>query len=310
MFVGVERSGLIETFHEVVAAAVGPDGRVIATLGADLERPFFLRSALKPFQALVSSRAGADLRAESLAVACASHGGYPVHLAYVRSMLIEVGLDESALRCPPARPAARSADRIAAVTGRDPAPIFHNCSGKHAGMLRACVAQGWPLEYRPADHPLQERVLDLAADVTGGEVAPVGVDGCGVPTVRGTVVDLARAFSRLATDDEFLEVRTAMARFPALTAGLQRGDDEIARWIPGAVKGGAEACLGIAWYGGVGIAAKAWSGNNQAVVVAALAMAQRLGIVSPYQDEMLSSMASPAVFGGGRRVGSMVLEGG
>jgi L-asparaginase II len=99
-----------------------------------------------------------------------------------------------------------------------------------------------------------------------------------------------------------------MARFPALTAGLERGDDEIARWIPGAVKGGAEACLGIGWYGGVGIAAKAWSGSNQAVVVAALEMARRVGIVSSYQDEMLAPMASPGVFGGGRRVGSMILE--
>ncbi|NIR36841.1 MAG: asparaginase, partial [Actinobacteria bacterium] len=51
MHVAVERSGLVEARHEVAAAAVDRDGRVIETLGSDTDRPFFLRSALKPFQA-------------------------------------------------------------------------------------------------------------------------------------------------------------------------------------------------------------------------------------------------------------------
>ncbi len=175
-------------------------------------------------------------------------------------------------------------------------------------MLRACVAQGWPLEYRPADHPLQQRVLAVAAEVTGGDVAPVGVDGCGVPTVRGTVEGLARAFTRLAAEPEFSEIRTAMTRFPSLVAGAGRGDDVVTRWIPGAVKGGAQGCIGLAWYGGVGIAAKAWTGGYGSAIVAMLEMARRIGIVSPYQAEMLAPAASPAVLGGGRRVGSLVLR--
>ena len=37
--------------------------------------------------------------------------------------------------------------------------LFHNCSGKHAGMLALCRAHGWPLEgYRLPDHPVQQRL--------------------------------------------------------------------------------------------------------------------------------------------------------
>ena len=308
MFATIERSGLVEARHEVVAAAVDADGSVIATLGEDLSRPFFLRSALKPFQALASQRCGARLENETLAIACASHGGYPIHLAYVRALLADVGLDETALRCPADRPAG-AADRMAAYRGDlDKRRIYHNCSGKHAGMLRACVASGWSTEYLPLQHPVQQMVLDIAADVTGGDVQPVGIDGCGVPTVRSTVTGLARAFSRLSVDTEFAPIRSAMARFAALTSSVDAGDVTLARWIPGVAKKGAEGCFGFAWYGGIGIAAKAWTGNYPAVTAAVLEMADRVGILSGYPRDMLIDRISVPVLGGGRRVGSFGLE--
>ncbi|MDX1691920.1 MAG: asparaginase [Acidimicrobiia bacterium] len=309
MFAGVVRSGLTETRHEVVAAAVAPDGTVIDTLGDGLDRPFFARSALKPFQALVSRRSGAALSGEPLAVACASHGAFPIHLAYVRSMLEEVDLDEDALRCPPARPGSRAADRLAAVSGdTGRRRIHHNCSGKHAAMLRACVASGWSLEYLDVDHPLQRRIVDLAAEVTGADVTPVGVDGCGVPTMRTTVAGLARAFARLAVDDDYEEIRTAMSRFPALTSYGDRPYERLATWIPAAVKGGAEGCVGLAWYGGVGIAAKCWSGNEDALMAAVVELADRIGILAPHPRDRLADVAASPVLGGGRPVGQVLLE--
>ena len=34
-----------------------------------------------------------------------------------------------------------------------------NCSGKHAAMLSACVAAGWPTAgYLERDHPLQQAI--------------------------------------------------------------------------------------------------------------------------------------------------------
>jgi L-asparaginase II len=306
--IGVVRSGLVEARHDVTVVAAAA-GRIVERIGDD-ESPFYLRSALKPFQTAVAQRMGAGLGPEQTAVVSASHGGQPVHLAYVRAILAEAGLDETSLRCPPARPLGAGADRTAARLGDlEERPIYHNCSGKHAGMLRACAARGWPLDYTDPGHPLQKEILDYAADVCGGDPRPVGVDGCGVPTVRSTVAGLALAFARLAADAELAEVYDAMHRFAALTSDGGRAEAVLACWADAAVKGGAMACIGLAHRSGVGIAAKCWTGQKEPAVMGVVAMADRLGLVGGYPREMLSSLAAPPVLGGGRRVGSYEVVG-
>ena len=100
--IGAIRSGLVEARHDVSVVAATAGG-VIESFG-DQGDQFFLRSAAKPFQAVIAQEAGAALMTEQMAVACGSHGGQPVHIALVRMMLAEVGLDETDLLCPPARP--------------------------------------------------------------------------------------------------------------------------------------------------------------------------------------------------------------
>ncbi|MCA1735845.1 MAG: asparaginase [Actinobacteria bacterium] len=80
------RSGLVETVHDGALAVVGPDGELVAWSG-EVDRPFFFRSVAKPFQAAVCNRLGAALERESLALACASHDGEPVHVALVSALL-------------------------------------------------------------------------------------------------------------------------------------------------------------------------------------------------------------------------------
>lgn len=304
MIVGSVRSGLVEGQHPVTAVAVDAGGRVVATLGGDLDREFFYRSSIKPFQAAVSQRAGADLGPEQLAIAASSHGGQPIHLAYVKSMLADVGLDVSALRCPPDFPMSASASRWLGHAA--PESLFHNCSGKHSAMLRACVASGWSLEYTTPDHPLQRQVINSVADLTGMAVEPTGIDGCGIPTLRGSVVGLARAFSRLATDDDLIEVADATFRFVGLTSDSTRAEANFARWFPGPVKGGAMGCIGMAWpAGSMGFAAKSWTGVGDAAAVGLFELLDRMGILPGYQREMLQPVARPAVLGGGQPVGQL-----
>ncbi|MEK8171988.1 asparaginase [Streptomyces sp. M19] len=70
-----------------------------------------------------------------------------------------------------------------------------NCSGKHAAMLAACLANGWPLgTYLDPDHPLQRLVLRTVEEVSGERVAHTGVDGCGAPLMSLSLTGLARAF--------------------------------------------------------------------------------------------------------------------
>src|SRR5207342_3375418 len=82
-------------------------------------------------------------------------------------------------------PAAEDDLELGLQEGRPPQKIFHNCSGKHAGMLALCQAHGWPTEgYRLPEHPVQQACLAAhaeAADVDPQEL-PTAADGCGVLT--------------------------------------------------------------------------------------------------------------------------------
>jgi len=309
VLLGVVRSGLVESRHPVTVAAVDETGALVYQSGGDQDAPFFFRSAAKPFQAAVSQRLGAALAPEQLAVAAGSHGGQPVHVALVEDMLASAGLGPAHLLCPPAEPLSDSGRRRAAAAGEAPRPVFHNCSGKHAAMLRACAAQGWPLDYTRPEHPLQREILAEVALSSGASPEPVGIDGCGVPTFRGTTAGLARAFARLAADPGLAPVAEAVARFAPLTSDGDRAEAELARWCPAAVKGGAQGCIGVAWRGGLGIAAKCWTGEGAPAAAAAAAVLRRLGLVSEHGWEMLAGVAHPVVEGGGRPVGRLeVLE--
>jgi L-asparaginase II len=305
------RSGLVEAEHLVTGAAVDADGRIVATLGdEDLGRDFYMRSAAKPFQAAVSLRNGAAVRGESLALAAASHGGEPVHVAIAREMLAGVGLEEHHLLCPPDRPSSISADRLWARMGHPgPERIFHNCSGKHSSMLRACVASDWPLEYTHADHPLQVAIAGYVAEVSGRPVGPHGIDGCGIPTLRTDVIALARSFARLVTDPDLAEISATMARFAPLTSDGDRPEAELARWFPGPVKGGAMGCVGAGWSeGGIGFATKCWTGLQVPAMAGLVTLMERVGILADHQRAMLDELRAPEVLGGGVPVGRLGAE--
>jgi len=307
LIVGSTRSGLVEAVHLVTVAAVDASGKVVEVIGDDADRPFFYRSAVKPIQAAVSQRRGADLGPEQLALASASHGGQPVHAAIALRMLAEVGLDASHLRCPPDSPAsADAAVRLAARGEATTSALFHNCSGKHSAMLRACVAQGWSLEYTDPKHPLQEEIVEYAAEVVGAPVTPTGIDGCGVPTLRGDVVGLARAFARFTTDQELRPIAENSARFAALTSDGERAEAVLSRWFPAVVKGGAMGCIGAGWLdGSMGFAAKCWSGQGAPAMVGLIDLVDRMGLLPSYPRTQLAATSAPAVLGGGEPVGAL-----
>lgn len=299
----VIRSGLVESTHDGAVAAVDTSGTVLAAAG-DIDRVFFLRSAAKPIQATVCQEHGADLVPEQMAVACGSHRGQPVHVALVRSMLEQVGLDESYLQCPPSWPAAPEAMRRLVAQGyTERRSIWHNCSGKHAAMLRACVAQGWPPDsYLNPDHPLQRAIFEAVEESGGTDPGPVGVDGCGAPVFRGSVKSLARAFARLS-GTRFEEAWTAMHRYPALTCDQRQLPAQLATSMNAVAKGGAEGSLGLSLADGVGLAVKAWDGSERPTGPAIVEMLRRIGRLG--YAAQLDAVARPPVYGGGRKVGEV-----
>jgi L-asparaginase II len=301
------RSGLAETHHDVACIAVDADGVVLFSSG-EIDRPLYYRSAVKPFQTLTGLRVGLRLPAEHLAIACSSHGGHPVHLAIVEQILHDHGLSTLDLRTKPDMPWSDTARRLQCEAGRTaPRALFHNCSGKHAGWLAACAVAGWDTEtYLDPTHPLQRSIVDIIADVTGIDPGPLGVDGCGAPTLRGTVVGLARGFSRLTTDPELAPIATAMTRFGALVADNLRGDGRIAVDWGGPTKVGAEGLIGLGRHG-VGIAARSADGSDAVAAAAALEVADRLGMLPRASAEWLSQVRNPPVRGGREQVGALEL---
>src|SRR5437868_12542809 len=139
--VEVRRNGLVEARHRVHAVAVR-DGAVIAEAG-DAALTCFMRSSSKPIQALPLARARDDLDARDLAIASASHRATDEQIAAVRALLAKAPATEDDLE-------------LGLQAGRPPQKIFHNCSGKHAGMLALCRGHGWPTTGdRLAGHPVQ-----------------------------------------------------------------------------------------------------------------------------------------------------------
>jgi L-asparaginase II len=285
---------------------VDAGGSVVASSG-DITRPFYLRSAAKPFQAYVSQSLGAGLSQLELAMACASHRGFPVQVALVRSMLGKADLDETSLRCPADWPlGAEAAETLVRSGAHSKRSLWHNCSGKHAGFLRACVAQGWPTDsYLSPDHPLQQAVIQYVSGAGDFDVEPVGVDGCGAPVLRTSALAMATLFSRLANDDRLVEVRTAMQRYPALVGVNGSGDTEIAIAIGGVAKGGAAGCVGVAVEGRLGLAVKSWDGSHTIASSVAANALDQIGVLNATSRKALSAFMTPPVLGGGREVGQI-----
>jgi L-asparaginase II len=299
------RSGLDETMHDGAVAVVSADGYLVASSG-DIDQAFFLRSAEKPFQALVSQENGAELGLLQLAIAAGSHDGDPVHVALVREMLSEAGLEESDLLCPPSRPLSITAAARVRQEGQEMRRVWNNCSGKHAAWLRACRAQGWPTnEYLAPDHPIQMLISDLVSELGGFPVGPIGVDGCGAPVHRTTTRAMARLYARLASETRLSEIFTAMHRYPALVSGIGNGDAAIAINLNAAAKRGAAGCIGVAVGGRLGVAVKSWDGIQEVADSAAIATLAALGEVPAVAEQRLDALARPRVFGGGEVVGQL-----
>jgi L-asparaginase II len=260
----VRRAGIVEARHRVHAVAV-QDGAVIAEAG-DSGLVCFMRSSSKPLQAVPLARARTDVDARGLAIASASHLADAAQLEAVRALLAKAPATEDELEC--------------GLAGDPPRKLNHNCSGKHAGMLALCRANGWRSEgYRLEGHRVQRAMHAVhaeAAEVEEDDI-PTGVDGCGVVTFALPLERMAHAFSRLEQLDGGARVAEAMRAYPDLIRGPGATDTRLMKALPGWIaKGGAEGLLCAAG-GGVGIALKAEDGNGRALGPAAHSFLARLG---------------------------------
>ena len=304
ILVEVLRNGYLESVHRGRVAVTDPDGGLACSLGAEFA-PMYPRSAVKPLQAVGMLRAGLDLQGKLLALVCASHSGEPMHLAGVREILGQGGLDETALQTPADWPLDEVAREDWIRAGRPKAPVAANCSGKHAGMIRTAQVRGDDLgSYRDPDHPTQLAIVSAIDDLASEQAGNLAVDGCGAPAYAISLYGLARAYGRLASATEGPEATVAKAirEHPEFVSGTARDESALIRAVPGLIaKAGAEATYAVGLPDGRGVAIKISDGTPRARAVAMAGVLQRLGL----DHDVLAAQASAPVLGGGARVGEI-----
>jgi L-asparaginase II len=304
--VEVRRSGFLESVHRGALVVLDADGDVTFAAGA-VDRPVLPRSANKPVQATALLAAGwAPGSAEELAIGAGSHNGEDGHRALAASMLAAVGLGPDDLGCPPALPQYEPTRGEWLAAGRPPERLAMNCSGKHAAMLAACVAAGWPTAgYLDRAHPLQEAIEQRLAEAAGEPVTAVVVDGCGAPQHALSLTGLARGVLSLVQAPEGRRERSvadAMRAHPWFVAGTGREDTALMEAVPGLlVKGGADGVHVAALPGRGSVAVKLDDGGERGRTPALCAALTRLGVPL----ESLSPWLLPPVLGGDRVVGDV-----
>ena len=192
ILVEMTRDGLVESIHRGHAVLLNQKGEVEKVFGNENEI-IYPRSAIKLAQATAMLKVGAKLENETLAISCASHSGEDLHTKLVKKMLENIGLSETDLQCPPDLPLDPKIQIEYLAKGFKPESVTMNCSGKHAGMLSACVANNWSTkDYLKIDHPLQQKVIETIEELCQEEITKSSVDGCGAPLHAISLIGLAR----------------------------------------------------------------------------------------------------------------------
>ena len=309
------RGGTVESQHRGALAVVDAQGSVLLALG-DIDRAVFPRSAIKLLQALPLVASGAaerfGLSDEELALACASHGGEPMHAATAAAALARAGQDHTALECGAHWPYHDASLKALARSGNEPTALHNNCSGKHAGFVclgchlasdAGAEARRFLRGYVQPEHAAMREVTAAVQFATGFDLAHTarGTDGCSIPTYAIPLRYLALGFARVATGDGLStghaaaahRLRQAVAAAPQMVAGSGRFDSRVMAVLGERVccKVGAEGvyCAALPERG-LGVAVKMDDGNTARAVE--VVMAALIEALLPLQGEAAELLAS------------------
>jgi L-asparaginase II len=308
------RGETVESIHHVSLALVNVQGRRLMTFG-DVERPIFLRSSAKPFQALPFVERGVfehlklDLR--QLAIMCASHSGTDEHVDVVQDLLSSHQLSQDSLRCGVHTPFDKATAKRLISEGKESQTLRNNCSGKHTGMLLHAQAMGISLhDYLEREHPVQQAIIEVIGEMSGVDTTDirVGTDGCSAPNFAVPLVAAALAYARLMDPSELEEKRAlacrtiveAMRENPVMVAGHGRFDTSLMQ-VGGPrliSKGGAEGYQAVGLSSGVlpdgyaaGLTLKVHDGDlgKRARGLVTLTVLQSLGVINDSEIENMKA---------------------
>ena len=283
----VKRGSSVESIHRAHASICNTKGRVLMKSGSS-EYETFIRSALKPFQALPFVTSGTsekyNLDNKNLALACGSHSGSAEQARTAFKFLWNAGIDIKELKCP--------------TPQNKESKLQHNCSGKHSAFLATCKKMNWDLDsYLMGHHPLQKEIFRRVSELLKipAEELIAERDDCGAPTLLLSLYQMAILYAHLSRSDqpEFEQITRAMTRHPELVAGegcfdselIKRGHNQIIS------KGGSEGiqCIGLLGEG-IGLSIKVEDGSKRAKHAVAIHLLRQLEWITPSAIEELDEI--------------------
>ena len=274
----LKRNSSIESVHRVHAVICDIKGRILISSG-DPNYDTFIRSALKPFQALpfVSSGTYQQIKCgeESLAIASSSHKGTPKHAREVFKILWNADIDVTDMQCP--------------IPNKKQSKLEHNCSGKHASFLATCKKMNWEQSnYLDKDHPIQVEIKRRVSEILEIPTQELitATDDCGAPTLLLRLNQMAILYAHFgySNHQDLEQIRRSYIKYPELISGIGGFDTELMSRSHGQVisKGGSEGIQCIARVGeGLGLAIKVEDGSRRAKHAAAIHILKQLEWITP-----------------------------
>lgn len=314
------RGGVLENVHYGAITIVDEKGKLLYAAG-DPEHMTFLRSAAKPFQAIPVMKRKIDevygLTGHETALFAASHRGEAFHIDALESMLHKTGIEENELHCCATYPLNEDAKAERHRAHEAKRRIFHNCSGKHTGLIALTKHMGWDEHtYYDPEHPVQKEIVQTIAYIAEVPEAsiPQGVDGCGLPIFALPLHKIAYSFLKLACPDliEDAETRDAAARmakrmneYPDMIADTRFVCSALLKDSNLSAKGGAKGVYGIGLRKErLGISLKVSDGSEQVWPCIIATILERIGYGNQATIDRLYELVPNAIVNdGGTLVG-------
>lgn len=298
------RGDVVEAKHHV-HVVIFQGSNVIFKCGNDqLVTP--MRSAAKPFmvcpQIELCKKNGIHLSAAQISLMISSHNGEAVHRQIALSLLDLSNSTEKDLHCGTHLPFFDWLYyEYFEEKDMHKRQLFHNCSGKHAGMLLLAELLGRDkMDYWKITHPVQQTIIESAKSLIGisaQDYFSVALDGCGVPTYCVTLKKLAEAYRMICKDERLKSVMGSVMNAPDMIAGKGRIETDIIRYCGYFAKSGSDGifCVSIP-HKDISIALKVEDGNDDAAESAVVELLDRLNLLTMEQRKILEKYRNLKIY--------------
>jgi len=320
------RGDVVENIHHALICIVNDKKQVLMQSGDIHDQPIFYRSALKPIQAIPVFESGIiekyNITSRESALFPASHRGESYHIQELESLMDKLEIPENLLVCHQSYPLNEEPKSTCLWNHIPKRRLFHNCSGKHLGMIATAREKQWPIEsYEETHHPLQQRILHILSYLSeiDSNFIHTGVDGCGVPVHAVPLYHMALSYLKLGCPDlinnesikqAVNDMSIVMTKHPEMIASHQFICTALLEDSNIIAKGGAQGVYAFALKKErISVALKVQSGNENVWPILIACILERLHYQNQSTIQRLYQLRSKNIVNdGGQIIGKTTIE--